>query len=850
MVAELTRLAVVLGVMAAAPAALGAQEPAQLPAPGDTIRTAPGPHYAAGALHRAFFGTEYRALWTTPVTVPALDLAHVAGGLTPTTAGGRFQTKSLRFRGADGYAYGFRSVDKDPAILPPELSGTFIEDLVRDQTSAQHPYAPGVTGPLMEAVGIPHTDPQLVVLPDDPGLGEFREEFRGIIGYFERRATIEPGRPGFAGALEIIESDELLARTERGPADRVDARAFLNARLFDLVIGDWDRHRGQWTWARRTPEAPYQWIPIPEDRDQAFARFDGFLLGVARLATPFIMNYGERYGSVFGATWNGRDLDRRYLTELDRPVWDSVAASLAARLTDSVITAAVQTLPPQAYALDGARLARTLTARRDALGPYARQVYDLLMAEATLHATDAAEQVTIDRHADGRVEVTVAERGRTASPYLHRVFDPAATHDLRLFLHGGADQVVIRGRSRAITLRVVGGGHATVVDSSGDGHVRFYATGDDRAVGPAPTHVDTRADAGPPPPRPYDDYRDWGSFWMPSWWGSFGPDLGAFVGGGFARTDYGFRKYPYASRLQVRAGWSFGAATGRADFDAVVHRENSRARTTLYVRASGIEIVKYHGLGNEIVLSGADDFYRVRQQQYLFMPGLVYPLGRHGEIGLGASVEFVKTREGDGRIVDVTAPYGSGEWGQVGGRLRLAWDSRDQPGYATRGLYAAVTGGIAPPVWDVDSTYGYVEGAVSTYLTAPSAPFRPTLALRAGGKQVWGPYPFFAAAFIGDAGSVRLGRQNRFGGDAAVYGNAELRLRLTRFFFILPGDLGIFGLADAGRVFLDGESSDQWHSSFGGGLWVSVLRPGTILSVALTRGAGRTGVYIGSGMAF
>jgi hypothetical protein len=149
----------------------------------------------------------------------------------------------------------------------------------------------------------------------------------------------------------------------------------------------------------------------------------------------------------------------------------------------------------------------------------------------------------------------------------------------------------------------------------------------------------------------------------------------------------------------------------------------------------------------------------------------------------------------------------------------------------------------------VDSVYGTVEGVATTYLTAPM-PLRPTLALRAGGKYVWGPYPFFEAAFIGDARTVRLGHQHRFGGDGAVYGNAELRLRLARFFVILPGELGLLGLADVGRVFLAGESSDTWHTAFGGGLWISVLGQGNVVSAALAATDERTALYFGLGMAY
>lgn len=810
------------------------------------VRVRAGAQYGAGALHRSLFGPHYRDLWTAPLTVPVVDLGSVGGGLTPISQGGGFQTKSLWFRGADGYVYGFRSVDKDPAdVLPDEFRGTFVEDLVRDQTSAQHPAAPAVVAPLAEAVGILHTEPTLVVLPDDPRLGQFRQRFAGTLGFIERRATIEPDRPGFAGALEIVNTDTLFARTQRDPRDQVDLPALVTARLFDMWTGDWDRHRGQFTWARMGDAGTRRWVPIPEDRDNAFSRYDGLMLGVARLQAPFLLDFGPEYGTVFGHTWNGRDLDRRFLTVVGSAIWDSVAAAMTARLTDDVIENAVRRLPPEMYRLEGERLTRALKARRDGLDAFSRRYRRHLVRYADVHGTDAAERVTVERGSDGAVELAIAAAG--APPHVRARFTPRETEEIRLYLHGGDDRVVVRGPRSSIGLRVVGGGAGTVVDSSGAGGVKLYAAGGERALGRV--SVDRRRSVEPPLRRPYDYWRDWGSRPMPVWWLSYGPDLGLTLGGGVSRTTYGFRKFPYASLVRFRAGFAFDAARPRADLDIEWRHENTRRRTTLAARASGIEVVRFHGLGNETELSQPDSFYRVRQIQLRLAPTLHFPLGARAELMAGVVGERIHTRADSGRIVAATSPLGTGTYLQAGARAGLSLDTRDLASNATRGVTFRLEGRLYPPLGDVDSVYGAVEGEATTYLTAP-IPLRPTLALRAGGKYVWGTYPFFEAAFIGDARTARLGHQHRFAGDGAVYGNAELRLRLTRFFVILPGELGVLGLADVGRVFLTGESSDTWHTAFGGGLWISVLGPGNVLSAALASSDERTALYLGLGMAY
>src|SRR5260221_4518456 len=69
--------------------------------------------YRAGGFHQYLFGHGYRDLWTTPITVPVLDLAAFGGGLTPIEKAGRHQSLSLIFHDAAGRHYKFRSTDKD-----------------------------------------------------------------------------------------------------------------------------------------------------------------------------------------------------------------------------------------------------------------------------------------------------------------------------------------------------------------------------------------------------------------------------------------------------------------------------------------------------------------------------------------------------------------------------------------------------------------------------------------------------------------------------------------------------------------------------------------------------------------
>jgi hypothetical protein len=57
----------------------------------------------------------------------------------------------------------------------------------------------------------------------------------------------------------------------------------------------------------------------------------------------------------------------------------------------------------------------------------------------------------------------------------------------------------------------------------------------------------------------------------------------------------------------------------------------------------------------------------------------------------------------------------------------------------------------------------------------------------------------------------------------------------------VPGQQGVFGFGDAGRVYLDGETSDELHTSFGGGIWLSFLERGNVLVAGVGVPAKATG---------
>jgi hypothetical protein len=523
-------------------------------------------------------------------------------------------------------------------------------------------------------------------------------------------------------------------------------------------------------------------------------------------------------------------------------------------LTDVVIEKAVRQMPKEYYELNGAELAKRLKIRRDRFMKTAEDFYEHLARVVDIHGTDADDQVAILRNDDGNVEVKVSllqGQGSVEDPYFRRQFFPKETKEIRVYLNGGSDRVESSGRAdKRITIRIIGeDGHKTIDDSQAGG-IRYYGSSENAELNLGPgTKVDSR---------PYEEpvyvadnemlyHRNWGRRTTPQVWPGFSTDLGLFIGGGLYIERYGFRKFPYADSHLIRAGYATTAQTGRFEYEGDYRRVNSSLFTTVSVYASGLDVLYFYGFGNETQSEESKEFYKVRQSQFSFFPALRYTFSPQFEIYGGPILKYSLYRERVDTLIGQLKPYGAENFGQLGLKLGFSLDTRDPLRANSSGFGFNMESFFYPKVWHVESAFGGVSGDVSAYLQFAE---RFVLALRAGGKKVFGTYPFYEAAFLGGSETIRGPRKERFAGDASVFGNAELRLTLGKAVFVVPGEYGIFGLADVGRVYLEGESSTKWHPAYGGGLFFSVMDLSTVFSIAVASSEERIGVYFKAGFWF
>ena len=841
-----------------------------IPQPDTTnrVQVVPGEEYSAGWLHRVFFGDLWRDVWTTPITIPVLDLENYAGGLTPTRRGGGFQTQSLRLMGADGVQYKFRSLNKDPAkVLDPELRETVVADVVQDLISTANPVGALITVPILNAVNVLNAEPVLVALPDNTRLGEFREEFGGLVGMLE----IHPDEgddesESFAGADKVVGTYKMFGKVQKDNDDRVDSKAFLTARLMDIFLGDWDRHVDQWRWAGFDSADVRYWRPIPRDRDQAFCRYDGLIPFLAERAVPQIEGCDEDYPQINDLTWSGRYLDRKFLVPVNRNEWDSITNFILSRLTDSLFDHALNRLPPEMYAIEGARLQRLLQKRRDGFLDASETFYRQIAKYPDIYASDDPEYALIERLNDEQVRIRLyrmkkkARRGAKffeEPPFFDRTFNRDHTKDIRLYMLEGDDRIELTGNvESSIQVRIIGGDGADhLIDQSevkgdflsfipfipnAENKTLFYDDGKKTTVEPGPGTCWDRSKNRPPkndtlrwePP-----VRDYGHDWKALTWLGYNSDEGLFIGGGPALIEYGFRADPYVYRLSLAAGIATNNGAFKAEFNGDFYKWIDGTRVSFYALGSQFELLNFFGFGNETTHRTElleQNFYAIEQTQAVLRASLGWPIIQNGQLNISTQGKYTTTELSESRVLDSLRPYGVEDIGLLSVGSNFRYDSRNNTAAPTKGVYLDLTGSLFPELIDNRTTFVKSGFDARTYLSS-NLITPTTLALRFAGEKIWGDFPYFESVFLGGAGSVRGFEQNRFAGDKSIWGSTELRTTLFDFALIVPGSVGIMGLADIGRVWQEGETSEIWHNAVGGGLTVSLIEPQNVLVLSVVR---------------
>lgn len=831
-------------------------------------------------LGEALMGENYRAEWKQKIEIPVFDIGSEHGGLKIVQRGGGMQTKSLRLEAANGRQYVLRSIEKYPEnAVPAFLRETFAVDLVQDQISAAHPYGAFVIPRLADAVGIYHTNPKLVYIPDDPRFGEYQKTFANTLALYEERPDDDwSDAPFFGNSEKIVSTSKVLDKLVDDNDNEVDQKFTLKSRLFDLVIGDWDRHDDQWRWARfeKEDEKGDIYRPIPRDRDQAFFVNEGLLPGLVsrKWALPKLEGFDYEVRWPSGFMFNARYFDRSFLTGLSKEDWIAASRTIQDSLTDAKIEEAIRQWPDSIYALHGEEVVAKIKARRDKLEQYAIEHYLFLAEEVDVVGSDKHEYFHVTRLENGDVHVVVRKMkkdGEKKKKIYDRLFKADETDEIRLYGLGGEDEFLIEGESKGgIKIRVIGGEDGDILKD--ESHVAglgkkniFYDTkrGNEFKFN---SESKKRLSDSPEVHR-YDRKAYKYDVLMPLVTGNLNPDDGLFIGGGFMYSTHGFRKEPYKSKHTVLA--SYALKTSSYDFRYTGDFTDAVSDWNLNVKLSVKQpnyVNNFFGLGNESEFNQDIDevtnvgrpisYYRLRFQEISSDIGLYKKIGGFATFSVShkyQAIEIEDTDDDDRFIADFNSATGAVDFdvykSYTGGALNLTFDKRNSAQLTTAGVLWSNEASVLTGISNAEKTFSSFNSALAFYYTL-RLPSSFTLATRFGVGSNFGDYEFYQAQILDGKSELRGYRKTRFYGDTKFYNNFEARWNLFSFrTYIFPASMGILAFNDIGRVWLEGEDSSLWHHGYGGGLWIAPFNT-AVVSAEVGHSEEETLFYIRLGFMF
>jgi hypothetical protein len=816
---------------------------------GDSLTVSIRPGYnKVSKLHRKLFGENYRKEFAAPTTLPVIHLSQIHGGLLPEKKGGGMQTISLRLKDNKGNEWALRNLEKDPdPLLPEALRGTFARTIVDDYMSAQHPFAPLVVPVLANAAGVPHANPVIGIIAPDSSLGIFQKLFAGKVALLEEREPLG----------KSDNTSKMQENLRKDNDNNYDSKTFLRARLLDMLLSDWDRHPDQWRWADTKKGSEKFYEPVPRDRDQALYVRQGLIPYFA--SRPWVLPTLQSFGgkikhvkySLFKSSFNNAHLANQFSFD----EWMQITNDFTKAITDSVIETAFRRLPASAYQLRGEKLANEMKERRNNIPAAMEHFYHFINRIVDIEATNKNELFEITGTSNGSLSITakkINKEGKIKEVLMSKVYDPAITKEIRLYLLDGDDSVIVNNPTSPIRLRIIGGNDHkiyNVIESRKK--IKLYTKYNTSTFTVSNNRIkkhlsDDSLNTTFIPVNLYNVV-------VPLIVAGYNLDDGLLLGLSIKYTHQGFRKTPYSSVQQIHFNHSFSTDAFRFGYKGEWVKAAGNADLQLNVLAKAPENTQnFFGRGNETVFNKTGDYkryYRARFAIYEIEPALRWKSEKGSSLSIGPSFQFYHYNAEDniGRFTTNTSFIGSYDSSTIkqdkshlGLVMNYTHDKRNNKIFPAWGSYINIRVQGYTGMNGYSKSFVQVTPEVALYKSL-NARQTIILAERLGGGVSFGKTAFYQSLFIGGQENLLGYRQYRFAGQHSFYNNLELRIKLADFAsYILPGQFGLTGFFDIGRVWENHDNSGEWHNGVGGGFYFA---PAQLVVLQLVAGHSTEGWY-------
>lgn len=826
---------------------------------------------------KTIWGERYRKYYGTEVKAPTVRLDTLFGGLKPVRRGGGHQSKSLRLRHRNGKEYVMRALRKVSELylqsmvfqeryVMDDLQDTFVQELLEDFYTGSHPYAPFTIGDLSDAVGIYHTNPKLYYIPKQEALEDFNLDFGDELYMIEEHAGDGHGdlaSYGFSNTL--VSTDNMLDDLRDDEKYEVDSRLYARARLFDMALGDWDRHVDQWRWARFKDEesGKIRYRPVPRDRDQAFSIMgDGLFMSLATRWVPglrLMEGFKDEIRSVEGFNSSPKTyvLDVALLAETTKEEWVQEAKYIQENLTADVIDKAFLNFPEEVRGQTTTELKRILLARISDLQNTAKAYYRILNRHAVVTGTDKDDWFELENLNKDEVLVRAYRniKGEKRKMFFEKKFHRKDTREIWVYGLDDDDRFEVKGNYNGrIKVRLIGGQDNDLYEVSGKGKtmVYDYRSKKNRLKDVSGAKVVLTDDYEVNTYQPLK-IRNSVNQLLPLI--GFNPDTGLAIGLADTYTYNGFRQNPFTRQHKFNVGYYF-ATSGfdlgyKGEFAHIFGGANLEIAATF---TSPNFAVNFFGIGNETVNIDDDlglNYNRVRFGTVTIAPSVVWRGDLGSKLRTGISYESIDVEETEDRFINTFYQANGAETEKdfIGVDMEYTYENSDNAAFPTLGMATSLLLGYKTEI-EGEGSFGYIIPSLSfDYRLIPSG----KLVLATKWKahfNIGDNFEFYQAARIGGVDGLRGFRNERFTGKKSFYQNSDLRLSLGKVRTgILPAAIGVYGGFDYGRVWNPNEDSNVWHTSYGGGFFLDAAGVASIRAAVFNSADGLR-VSFGLGFGF
>ncbi len=825
-----------------------------------------------------FWGERYRKYYGTKVSAPTVDLGTLFGGLKPLRKGGGNQSKSLRLVNKEGKGYVMRALRKSAIIylqamafkdqyIGGQFDDTFTERILQDFYTGSHPYAPFTIGTLSDAVNLYHPNPVLYYVPKQTALEGFNGEFGDELYMIEEHVSDGHGNlKSFGYANKIESTDELLKKLRKDEKYVVDDTMYLRARLFDMAIGDWDRHVDQWRWAEFKEGKKVVYKPIPRDRDQAFSIMgDGTLMNFATRAIPSLKlmeGFMDNIRNVKGFNSSPYSLDMILLNKTDKKQWEEQAAFIQKNLTIDIIDKAFESFPKEVQGETITEIKRILLARIQNLPKIANDYYNVINNFGVIRGTDKDDWFDIERMPNGLTKVTGyrIQKGEKGTVFHQKIYNRNETKEIWIYGLDDEDVFKVYGEGdRLIKIRIIGGQNNDTYTIEKGQKVKMYDYKSKKNNFSTDKGRKNLTDNYETNIYDYTKLKNSTNQLIPSIGSN--PDDGFKIGISNIYTSYGFNRNPFTSQHSVAANYYF--ATNGFEFGYTGEWASVISNLNLGLDAtftSSNYAINFFGFGNSTPNLDDDldlDFNRVKLRTIKVAPSLIWRGSTGASLKTAISYESVEVEDTEERFINeylnTTEEINQNFFGID---TKYHFENFDNKAFPTLGMMTSLQIGYKINADETDKGFAYVIPELGfNYKLVSNGRLVLATKLKAH-INLGDDFEFYQAASIGANDGLRGYRYQRFTGKKSFYQNTDIRFNFRkRKTGILPIQIGIYGGFDYGRVWVDDSlvlednfNSDSWNTSVGGGIFINAadLMTGNIsafnsddgLRIAFTLGVG------------